>query len=269
MDGRVWEALHIANALRRSDEFEIVHSHLDWLPLTLIDQWHAPLVTTVHGFSDRRILPAYLAADSHYVSISDSDRSEQLDYVATVHHGIDLSEFSATQTAGDDLVALGRIHPDKGIDEAIAIARGAGRRLLLCGPIADDAYFEGQVRPHLGDGRVVYLGMVGPEERSRVLGSAAVLLHPVRFAEPFGLAVVEAMACGTPVIAFRRGSMPEIVDEGITGVLVDTVAEAVAAVPAAAELDRRIVRETAERRFGVDRMVDDYLAVYREIVSSG
>ena len=267
MDGRVWEALHIANALRRSAEFDIVHSHLDWLPLTLVDQWRAPLVTTVHGFSDPRILPAYLSADSNYVSISDSDRADELSYVATVHHGIDLSEFTSTEAAGNDLVALGRIHPDKGTEDAIAIAHGAGRRLLLCGPIADDAYFEERIRPHLDDDRVVYLGTVGPEERSRVLGSAAALLHPIHFAEPFGLAVVEAMACGTPVIATRRGSMPEIVDEGVTGFLVDSVTEAIAAVPAAAELDRRTVRATAERRFGVDRMVEDYLAVYREILA--
>jgi glycosyltransferase involved in cell wall biosynthesis len=267
MDGRVWEALHIANALRRSAEFDIVHSHLDWLPLTLVDQWRAPLVTTVHGFSDPRILPAYLSADSNYVSISDSDRADELSYVATVHHGIDLSEFTSTEAAGNDLVALGRIHPDKGTEDAIAIAHGAGRRLLLCGPIADDAYFEERIRPHLDDDRVVYLGTVGPEERSRVLGSAAALLHPIHFAEPFGLAVVEAMACGTPVIATRRGSMPEIVDEGVTGFLVASVAEAIAAVPAAAELDRRTIRATAERRFGVDRMVEDYLAVYREILA--
>ena len=267
MDGRVWEALHVANALRRSAEFDLVHSHLDWLPLTLVEQWQAPLVTTVHGFSDPRILPAYLAANSNYVSISDSDRADELSYVATVHHGIDLSEFSPTRAVGSELVALGRIHPDKGTEDAIAIAHGAGRRLLVCGPIADDTYFEERVRPHLDDDRVVYLGTLGPEERSRVLGSAAALLHPVRFAEPFGLVVVEAMACGTPVIATRRGSMPEIVDEGVTGFLIDSVAEAIAAVPAAVALDRRIVRETAERRFGVARMVDGYLAVYREILA--
>jgi glycosyltransferase involved in cell wall biosynthesis len=221
----------------------------------------------VHGFSDPRILPAYLVADSNYVSISDSDRADELSYVATVHHGIDLGEFTPTERAGDDLIALGRIHPDKGTADAIAIARGAGRRLVLCGPIADDAYFAERIRPHLDDDRVVYLGTVGPEERSRVLGSAAALLHPVHFAEPFGLAVVEAMACGTPVIATRRGSMPEVIDDGITGYLVHTVAEAIGVVPAAAELDRRIVRATAERRFGVDRMVEGYLAVYRDILS--
>jgi glycosyltransferase involved in cell wall biosynthesis len=267
MDGRVWESLHIAHALRRSAEFDLVHSHLDWLPLTLIDQWQAPLVTTVHGFSDPRILPAYLVADSNYVSISDSDRADELSYVATVHHGIDLGEFTPAERAGDDLIALGRIHPDKGTADAIAIAHGAGRRLVLCGPIADDAYFAERIRPHLDDDRVVYLGTVGPEERSRVLGSAAALLHPVQFAEPFGLAVIEAMACGTPVIATRRGSMPEVIDDGITGYLVHTVAEAIGVVPAAAELDRRIVRATAERRFGVDRMVEGYLAVYRDILS--
>ncbi|MEO6115026.1 MAG: glycosyltransferase family 4 protein [Pseudolysinimonas sp.] len=266
MDGRVWEALHIGHALERSGDFDIVHNHLDWLPLAFAGSWRAPLVTTIHGFSGPDILPAYARAASNYVSISDSDRSPDLDYLATVHHGIDLAEFEPTTEAGDDLVILGRIHPDKGTAEAIEIARQAGRRLIICGPVVDTRYFAEQVEPFLDDERVIHLGSVGPAERSRVLGASAVLLHPIHFAEPFGLAVIEAMACGTPVVAYRRGSMPELIDEGVTGFVVADAAAAVEAVTKAAALDRAVVRAVAERRFSAERMADDYLAVYRSLL---
>lgn len=266
MDGRVWEAMHIGHALERSGDFDIVHNHLDWLPLAFAGSWEAPLVTTIHGFSGPDILPAYARAASNYVSISDSDRSAELDYLATVHHGIDLGEFEATTEAGDDLVVLGRIHPDKGTADAIEIARLAGRRLIICGPVVDSRYFAEQVEPFLDDERVVHLGSIGPAERSRVLGASAVLLHPIHFAEPFGLAVVEAMACGTPVVAYRRGAMPELVDEGVTGFTVLDADSAVDAVGRAAALDRAAVRAVAERRFSVERMTDEYLAIYRRLL---
>jgi glycosyltransferase involved in cell wall biosynthesis len=267
LDGRVWEALHVGHALSRSHEFDIVHSHLDWLPLAFAASWRAPLVTTVHGFSGPAILPAYVAARSSYVSISDSDRSPQLDYVATVHHGIDLGELEPREVAGDDLVVFGRIHPDKGTAAAIEIARRAGRRLVICGIVQDRQYFDSRVRPYVDGIRVVFRGSVGPAERSAVLGSAAALLHPVSFDEPFGLSVVEAMACGTPVVAYRRGSMTEIIDEGVTGFVVDDLEAAVEAVHRAVGLDRRIVRAVAARRFSADRMVEEYLRVYDRVLA--
>jgi glycosyltransferase involved in cell wall biosynthesis len=267
MDGRVWEALHVAHALRRSDGFDLVHNHLDWLPLAFARSWGAPLVTTVHGFSGPGILPAYVAAASNYVAISDSDRSPLLSYVATVHHGIDLTEIAFDPVGGDDLVVLGRIHPDKGTADAIEIARRAGRRLLICGIVQDESYFHDSVLPHVDGDRVRYLGSVGPAARSAVLGGAAALLHPIHFDEPFGLSVVEAMAAGTPVIAFARGSMPELVDDGVTGFVVGGVDEAAAAVDRAAALDRSAIRAVAERRFAVERMVDDYMAVYEKVLA--
>ena len=266
MDGRVWEAMHVAHAVERSGDFDIVHNHLDWLPLAFAASWRAPLLTTVHGFSGPDILPAYARAASNYVSISDSDRSPDLDYLATVHHGIDLAEFEPTTETGDDLVILGRIHPDKGTADAIQIARQAGRRLIICGPVVDARYFAEQVEPFLDDERVVHLGSIGPAERSRVLGASAVLLHPIHFAEPFGLAVIEAMACGTPVVAYQRGAMPELIDEGVTGYAVSDAGTAINAVERAAQLDRVAVRATAERRFSVERMVEDYLAIYRTVL---
>ncbi|MGH8962371.1 MAG: glycosyltransferase family 4 protein [Jatrophihabitantaceae bacterium] len=268
MDGRVWEAMHVANTLTRSGDFDLVHNQMDWLPLAFADHCDAPMVTTIHGFSGAGILPAYARARSHYVAISDADRSAGLDYVATIHHGIDLDALPFSANAGDGLVAFGRIHPDKGTAAAIAIARAAHRRLTICGIVQDERYFAEQVEPHVDGDRVRYLGSVGPPERGEVLGAAAALLHPIAFEEPFGLSVVEAMACGTPVVAFDRGSMPEVIDEGVTGFLVADVAGAVAAVERAAGLDRAAVRARAVSRFGVDRMVTQYLAVYRRIISA-
>jgi glycosyltransferase involved in cell wall biosynthesis len=265
-DGRVWEAMHVSHAYRRSSDFDLVHNHLDWLPLAFSAHCRARLLTTIHGFSDRRILPAYAAARSSFVSISNADRVPELDYCATVYHGIDLDVLPFSAAGGDDLVILGRIHPDKGTAEAIHIARRAGRRLIIAGIVQDHGYFTEQVEPQIDDDQVRYVGSIGPGQRADVLGSAAALLHPIAFAEPFGLSVVEAMATGTPVIAYPRGSMPEVIDEGVTGFLVADTAQAAAAVEAASRLDRTGVRRVAERRFSAARMVADYLAIYGELV---
>jgi glycosyltransferase involved in cell wall biosynthesis len=264
IDGRVWEALHVAHALQRSGEFDLVHNHLDWLPLAFSGHCAAPLLTTIHGFSGRTILPAYRRARSAYVSISDSDRSPGLDYMGTVYHGIDVDALPAG-AGGDDLVAFGRIHPDKGTRTAIEIARRCGRRLIMCGIVQDERYFTELIEPEIDGDRVVYLGSVGPDERGEVLGACAALLHPIAFAEPFGLSVVESMACGTPVVAYRKGSMPEVVDEGVTGRLVDSLEQAVTAAAGIGDIDRTACRARARERFGADRMVDDYLRIYRKL----
>jgi glycosyltransferase involved in cell wall biosynthesis len=265
MDGRVWEAMHVAHALARSAEFDLVHNHVDWLPLAFAGHCHAPLLTTVHGFSGAGILPAYARAASNYVSISDADRSPALEYVATVHHGIDFDELPFAPDGGPGLVAFGRIHPDKGTHTAIEIARLAGLPLTMCGIIQDERYFTEQVAPHIDGDRIVFLGSVGPRQRAEILGASAALLHPIAFDEPFGLSVVESMACGTPVVAYRRGSMPEVVDEGVTGFLVQTAEQASTAVARIATIDRAGCRTRARQRFGVDRMVTDYLRVYHRI----
>ena len=262
LEGRVWEALHVAHALGRAGEFDIVHNHLDWLPLAFERFAGVPMVTTVHGFSGSAIMPAYVRARSALVSISFADRAPGLDYVANVYHGVDISELPFEPVGGDALVSFGRIHPDKGTAEAIEIAAGSGRRLVICGIVQDDHYFRTEIEPHIDGDRVTYLGSVGSAQRAEVLAEAAALLHPIAFDEPFGLSVVEAMICGTPVVAYDRGSMSEIVDEGSTGFLVANAAQAVGAVEQAAALDRAACRQVAVRRFSAARMVDDYLRVY-------
>ncbi|MDP9091917.1 MAG: glycosyltransferase family 4 protein [Actinomycetota bacterium] len=269
MDGRIWEALHVSYALERSGDFDLLHNHLDWLPLAFDKHAKAPMLTTIHGFSGPAILPAYARSHSSFVSISEADRSDQLDYAATVHHGIDFSVLPFRQQPGEHLVCFGRVHPDKGTAQAIEIARRARRPLRIYGIIQDERYFAEQVQPHLDGDRVAFFGSVGPDERSEALGSASALLHPIGFDEPFGLSVVEAMACGTPVIAYRRGSMREVVDEGITGFLVEDVDSAVNAIAAAVRLDRGRIHEQARSRFGVDRMVTDYLRVYGDLLATG
>jgi glycosyltransferase involved in cell wall biosynthesis len=206
-------------------------------------------------------------ATNHYVAISDADRHQRLHYAATIHHGIDTDAFGLHAAPGDHLLFFGRIHPDKGTAHAIEVAHRTGRRLDIAGIIQDEEYFRAEVEPHLPDGRVRYLGPVAAAERADALGGAHALLHLIDFDEPFGFSVVEAMACGTPVVAYRRGSMAELIDDGVTGYLVDDVEGAVRAVELAAGLDRAGIRASTVSRFDVDTMVARYEALYRSILA--
>jgi glycosyltransferase involved in cell wall biosynthesis len=269
LDAKVWESLHIAALFERADEFDLIHNGFDFLPLTYSGLVETPVVTTIHGFSSERIVPVFEKYNSrgHYVAISDADRHDSLEYAATIHHGIDLSAFELEQEPGDYLLFFGRIHPDKGTVEAIDVAERTGMPLTIAGIVQDSDYFEQLVEPRIDGERVRYVGPIGPDRRGDLLGGARALLHLVNFDEPFGFSVVEAMACGAPVIASARGSMPEIVRDGESGFLVGSVDEAVAAVGRVEGLDRAAVRASVERRFDVNRMVDDYLALYRRIVN--
>ncbi|HZP72895.1 MAG TPA: glycosyltransferase family 4 protein [Gaiellaceae bacterium] len=271
VDAKVWEALHIAAAFERADEFDLIHNGFDFLPLSFSRLVDTPVVTTIHGFSSKQILPVYERYNDigHYVAISDADRDERLAYAATIHHGIDIGDFALGAGDGAYLLFFGRIHPDKGTAAAMDVAERIGIPLLIAGIIQDRDYFERFVEPRLDGVHLSYVGPVGRDRRAEVLGRAIALLHLIDFDEPFGFSVVEAMACGTPVIARRRGSMAEIVQDAENGFLVDTVEEAVAATRASKELNRRAVRASVERRFGVGRMVDDYVALYRRIVRTG
>ncbi len=265
---KVWESLHISEVFERAQDFDLIHNHFDFLPLTYSGLVKTPVLTTIHGFSSERILPVYKKYNgkSYYVSISDADRSPELTYIATIHHGIDVEAFTFNPSGGKYLLFFGRIHPDKGAREAIEIARRANRDLLIAGIIQDERYFETEVKPHLDGGRVQYIGSVGPDRRDNLLGGAECLLHPIGFDEPFGLSVVEANACGTPVVAFSRGSMPEIITDGFNGFLVSSSSEAVDAVKRIHTISRTDCRGVAESRFSRERMVDDYLNVYKRIV---
>jgi glycosyltransferase involved in cell wall biosynthesis len=263
-DPKVSECLHISEVFERADDFDLIHNSFDFLPLTYSALVPTPVVTTIHGFSSPRILPVYRKYNqrSAYVAISDADRDPTLDYLATIHHGIDTDAFDVHPSPGGYLLFFGRIHPDKGTATAIAVAGRAGRPLVIAGIVQDQAYFDREVAPHVDGARVSYVGPVGPDRRSELLGGAEALLHLVDFDEPFGFAVVEAMACGTPVIAYRRGSMTELIDHGTTGFVVGSAEEAVAAVTTAGRLDRQAIRQQAVARFGIDRMVTAYLDVY-------
>jgi glycosyltransferase involved in cell wall biosynthesis len=265
----VWESLHISAVFERAAEFDLIHNSFDFLPLTYSRLVETPVLTTIHGFSSERIVPVFQKYNdtSYYVAISDADRHAALDYVATIHHGIDMREFELGDGSGGYLLFFGRIHPDKGTVEAIEAAERAGLPLILAGIVQDERYFEQFVAPLVDGERVTYVGPVDRDRRSALLGGARALLHLVNFDEPFGFSVVETMACGTPVVATRRGSMPELVRDGENGFLVDTLEEAVAAVEATAALDRQEVRASVAEHFAVERMVDEYLDVYRRVVA--
>jgi glycosyltransferase involved in cell wall biosynthesis len=269
LDAKVWESLHISAVFERAAEFDLIHNSFDFMPLCYSALVDTPIVTTIHGFSSQRIVPVYQKYNQHghYVAISESDRHPSLDYIATIHHGIDMSEFEVGAQARDYLLFFGRIHPDKGTAEAIEVARRAERPLLIAGIVQDQEYFERAVKPHIDGDRVRFLGAVDRSQRAGVLGGARALLHLIDFEEPFGFSVVEAMASGTPVIAYRRGSMAELIVDGQNGYLVASPAEAVAAVRAAGDADHERVRASVEQRFDVSRMVDEYVSVYRRIVA--
>lgn len=270
IDAKVAECLHVASVFEHAGDFDIIHNGFDFLPLTYSDLVATPVITTIHGFSSERIIPVYKRYDSTtaYVSISDSDRHPDLHYAATIHHGIDIDEFAVDPSPGEHLLFFGRIHPDKGTAHAIEVARRCGRRLDIAGIIQDEQYFQHEVAPHVDGNHVRYLGAVDASVRAEVLGGAHALLHLIDFDEPFGYSVVEAMACGTPVIANSRGSMGELIAPGVTGFLVDDIDSAVAAVASAGELDRRRVAELAADRFAVAAMIDKYVEVYRDVIGN-
>jgi len=270
VDAKVAEALHIAAVFERADRFDVISNQFDFLPLVFSRLTSTPVVTTIHGFSSERIVPVYRAYDdvAHYVAISDADRHPDLTYAATIHHGIDVDAFTPGAGDGGYLLFLGRIHPDKGTATAIEVARRAGLPLVVAGVVHDAAYHRREVLPHVDGDRVRYVGPVGPAERDRLLGGARALLHLVDFDEPFGLSVAEALVTGTPVVAYARGSMAELVRPGVSGFLVADVPGAVEAVAATAGVDRAACRADAVARFGADRMVDDYERLFARVAGA-
>lgn len=268
IDPKVWECLHISHLMEQADKFDLIHNNFDFLPLTYSRLIKTPMVTTIHGFSSQKILAVYKKYNStnHYVSISNSDRSPELDYSATIYNGINTDEFTFQSEPKDYLLFFGRIHPEKGTYESIQIAKQSGRQLIISGLIQHQEYFESRIKPYINDDDIKYAGNSGPEERDRLMGEAYALLHPISFKEPFGLSVAESMLCGTPVIAFDKGSMPELILDGKTGFLVKSIDEAVKAVKNIKSVNRKYTSEYAASKFSRQKMTEGYLEVYKKIL---
>ncbi|TPL67095.1 glycosyltransferase family 4 protein [Mesorhizobium sp. B2-3-15] len=262
---------------KRADDFDVVHFHLShFLHFPFFRDMPQRTVTTPHGRLDYADLAQAYDRFPRFpmISISRSQRARfaSANWLATIHHGLPLDLYEADFEAGSDgtyLAFLGRMSRDKRPDRAIEIARRTGLKLKLAAKVGDGdrAYFEEVVQPLIDGDRVEYVGEIGEDQKARFLGNAAALLFPIDWPEPFGLAVIEAMACGTPVMAWSCGAMPEIIDHGVTGFVVETIEDAVASMPALLQLDRRRIRTAFERRFSADRMARDYVEAYSRLTT--
>lgn len=259
----------------QAHRFDVIHWHLDYFHFPMSRRLGVPQLTTLHGRLDiPDIQPVYTEfTDMPVVSISNDQRLPlpQANWAGTVHHGMPPDELVPLPEVGDYLAFLGRISPEKRADRAIEVARRTGMPMYIAAKVddLDREYFEQVIEPLLGAAHVEWVGEIGPAERNEFLGRARALLFPIDWAEPFGLVMIEAMACGTPVIAFRAGSVPEVITDGVSGFIVDDMDGAVAAVHRLDELDRAGVRAAFEDRFTVDRMARDYLRVYEQLVGDG
>ncbi|MCK5268838.1 MAG: glycosyltransferase family 4 protein [Spirochaetes bacterium] len=266
VDPRVASCLHISEVFERAGEFDLIHNHFDYPPLMYSRLVTTPVLTTIHGFSSPQIMPVYYKyKDSYFVSISDSDRVEGLNYLATIYNGINLSEFTFTDTPGDALLVYGRIHPEKGFHLAIEVAKKTGRRLIIAGFIQDRCYFKEEIVPHVDGKNIEYVGTVSNKGRDDLLKKAYAVLHLNTIPERFGLVMAESMAAGVPVIAMDLGSCREVIADGRTGFLVNDVDEAVKAVEKIPEISRQACRQRVEEKFSLDVMVENYEKVYNQI----
>ena len=257
----------------QASRFDVIHWHLDYFHFPMSRRLGVPNVTTLHGRLDIPDLqPIYDEfAEMPVVSISNDQRAPlpQAGWVATVHHGMPLDELGPRLSPGEYLAFLGRISPEKRADRAIEVARRAGMPLRIAAKVddADRDYYEREIEPLLEADHVDFVGEIGPVEKAEFLGHASALLFPIDWAEPFGLVMIESMACGTPVIAYRSGSVPEVIDDGVSGFIVEDIPGAVHAVGRLDELDRAQVRAAFEHRFSVERMARDYVGVYERLVA--
>ncbi|MBL8233263.1 MAG: glycosyltransferase family 4 protein [Bryobacterales bacterium] len=265
LDPKVSEYTHISEAFEQASAFDLIHSHYDFMALTYSRLVRTPVLTTIHGFSSPQIMPLYRKyGGGYFVSISNSDRVAGLNYVATVHNGIDLSLYPLQRQRGTDLVFLGRIHPDKGLHLAIAVARAVNLPLLIAGIIQDRVYFEEQVAPELDD-QIRYLGAVDVAGKNELFRRARAVLHLNTVAERFGLVLAEANAAGVPVIAMDLGSCREVIEDGRTGFLVHDVRGAVEAVARTGEIAATLCRERVAQRFSTETMVRGYEQAYERV----
>ncbi len=267
-DPLAYHVAMIAQVRRMRSQFDIIHSHIDYLPMAILDRGPPPLLTTLHGRLDRPEFQCVFREfrDLPVVSLSDAQRDPlpRMNWIGTVYNAIPERFLPERSARGRYLAFLGRVAPEKGPDVAIRIAVRAGMPIKLAAKIdpTDRAYFETHIRPLLGHPLVEFIGEIGEEEKAAFLGEAHALIFPVDWPEPFGMVMIEAMACGTPVIAYRWGSVPEVVDHGITGFIVDSEDDALEALRRVATLDRQRIRHVFERRFTSRRMAREYLRLY-------
>lgn len=262
----------IEQVARRAPDFDVLHFHISHIHFPLVRRLEIPHLTTLHGRLDLpELVPLFAEfADVPVVSISDAQRAPlpQANWVATVHHGLPPHEFTFHPRPGEYLAFLGRISPEKRVDRAIAIARACGWPLRIAAKVdsADSRYFEEEIRPLLEDPLIEFIGEIGEAQKSRFLGRAKALLFPIDWPEPFGLVMIEALACGTPVVAFRGGSVPEILEDGVNAFIVDDMEQAVEATRRVGELSRRACREAFERRFTAAHMASAYVQIYQALM---
>lgn len=255
-----------------ANQFEVIHAHIDWLHLPLLSRLGVPLVTTLHGRLDLPELPAVITKfpDACFVSISDNQRVPlaEANWCGTVYHGLPMDQFRASFSDGSYLAFLGRLTAEKGPEDAIRIALAARMPLRIAAkiPRAENGYFNEKIAPQIDGRQIQLVGEVDDNTKQPFLAGAAALLFPIRWPEPFGLVMIEAMACGTPVIAYRSGSVPEVIDEGVTGFIVENENEAAKAVARLKRIDRKRVRARFEDRFTAGRMAQDYLRHYRHLL---
>lgn len=271
MPEEIWQALHLGFFFERANQFDILHNHYNFSPLTYSRLVKPPMVTTIHGFTSKKILPVFQEynQDNYYVSISDADRDSSLNYIATVYNGINLDEFEFNPKPKDYLVFLGRVARDKGTDLAIKVAKKTGRVLKIAAtiPPEEKKFWEEEIKPSIDGKQIQYLGPANPKMRNEVLGGAFCSLHMIRFDEPFGLTLVEAMACGTPVIAMDKGSIPEIVVDGKSGYKVASVDEAAERVEQIRTIKREDCRSQVKEKFTREKMAENYEKVYQKILN--
>ena len=265
IDPKVAEYLHISEAFEHAADFDLIHSHYDFMALAYTRLVKTPVLTTVHGFSSPRIMSVYEKyRDGYFVSISNSDRAPGLNYLATVYNGIDLDLYPFQERAGDTLVFLGRIHPDKGVHVAIEVANLSGSPLLIAGIVQDQMYFREQVEPHLND-TIRFIGPVDVAGKNALFARARAVLHLNTIPERFGLVLAEANAAGVPVIAMDLGSCREVILDGQTGFLVNDAGEAARALLRLGEINRNGCRRRVRELFSIETMVEAYERVYQTI----
>lgn len=272
VDPLAHHVLMIEEVFSRAQDFDIIHFHSDYLHFPYSRREKVPCLTTLHGRLDLPdLVPLYKEfREVPLVSISDAQREplSWVNWVGRVHHGMAIHELPLCEEPGDYLAFLGRVSPEKGVDRAIEIAIRAGRKLKIAAKVdrADRDYYQEKVKPLLKHPLIEFIGEIGNSEKAEFLGNASALLFPINWPEPFGLVMIEAMACGTPVIAYPRGSVPEIMLDGVTGFVVQDVEEAVAAVKKVDKIKRRACREYFELNFSDDRMARDYVNLYKKLI---